>query len=149
MKANPVDIEIDPESGVPIYMQLVDRIKQMVASGRLLPGEQLPTIRQLAADLRINFNTVGRAYLILDQEGVISTQQGRGTYIARRLGEEQIRRMQMDKLQSMVGHVIREAVALGYGPEEIEQVVKEQLENKMAAGRERPDEAETSNDRRI
>ncbi len=144
MKPQDIDIEIDLESGIPIYMQLVDRIKQMVASGRLVPGEQLPTIRQLAADLRINFNTVGRAYLILDQEGVISTQQGRGTYIARRLGEEQIRRMRLDKLESMVGTLVREAVALGYGREEIEQVVKEQLDNKMAAGRERPDGVELS-----
>ncbi len=144
MKPQDIDIEIDLESGVPIYMQLVDRIKQMVASGRLVPGEQLPTIRQLAADLRINFNTVGRAYLILDQEGVISTQQGRGTYIARRLGEEQIRRMRLDKLDSMVGNLVREAVALGYGREEIEQVVKEQLDNKMAAGPEGPVVAETS-----
>lgn len=121
-------LEVDVESGVPIYMQLVDRIKQMVASGQLQPGEQLPTMRQLAADLRINYNTVGRAYLLLDQEGVISTQQGRGTYVASRLGEVELQKLRMDKLRSMLGQVIREAVALGYQRQEIAQVTGEQLD---------------------
>jgi GntR family transcriptional regulator len=120
-------IALNLESGVPIYMQLVDRIKQMVVSGQLQPGQQLPTIRQLATDLRINYNTVGRAYLILDQEGVISTQQGRGTYIASRLGEGQVQKLRMGKLRSMLGQVIGEAQVLGYSREEIEQIVEEQL----------------------
>jgi GntR family transcriptional regulator len=122
-----MDIGVDLESGVPIYMQLVERIKQMVVSGRLQPGEQLPTMRQLAADLRINFNTVGRAYSILDEDGVISTQQGRGTFIASRLSEEQIQRMRLDKLRSMVGHIVQEALVLGYSPQEIEDIVEEEL----------------------
>ena len=122
-----MDIEVDFESGVPIYTQLVDRIKQMVISGQLQPGEQLPTMRQLAADLRINYNTVGRAYTILDQEGVISTQQGRGTFITSRLDEDQIQRLRMDKLRSMVGQALHEASVLGYSQEEIEEVVDEQL----------------------
>ena len=121
------EITINLESGVPIYMQLVDRIKQMVVSGQLQPGQQLPTIRQLATDLRVNYNTVGRAYLILDQEGVISTQQGRGTYIASRLGEGQVQKLRMGKLRSMFGQVIREAQVLGYSRQEIEQIVAEEL----------------------
>lgn len=119
---------MDPESGVPIYMQLVERIKMMVASGQLQPGQQLPTMRQLAADLRINYNTVGRAYTILDQEGVISTQQGRGTFIASRLSEEQLQELRLDKLRSMLGHVVQEAVVLGYSRAEIEAVVEEVLQ---------------------
>lgn len=122
-----MDLEIDPESGVPIYMQIVDRVKEMVVGGRLRPGQQLPTIRQLATDLRINYNTVGRAYVILDQEGVISTQQGRGTYIASRLDEAQIRRMRLDKLRGMVGQIIHEARALGYSGREIQDAFQEQM----------------------
>jgi GntR family transcriptional regulator len=120
-----MELEIDLESGVPIYMQITDRIKQMIASGRLRPGQQLPTIRQLAADLRINYNTVGRAYVILDQEGVISTQQGRGTYIATRLNEDQIRKMRLDKLRAMLGQTVQEAAALGYSREEIEEAFED------------------------
>jgi GntR family transcriptional regulator len=128
-----MEIQVDFESGVPIYMQLVDRIKQMVVSGQLQPGQQLPTMRQLAADLRINYNTVGRAYALLDQEGVISTQQGRGTYIATRLTEEQLRRMRLDKLCSMVKQVLQEALVLGYSPREIKDVVEEQLAAAVSA----------------
>ena len=123
-----MDIEVDFESGVPIYMQLVDRIKQMAISGQLQPGQQLPTMRQLAADLRINFNTVGRAYAILDQDGVISTQQGRGTFIASRLDEKQVQKLRMDKLGSIVSQAIHEAHALGYDRREIEIVVREHLD---------------------
>jgi GntR family transcriptional regulator len=123
-----MDLTIDFESGVPIYMQLVDRIKQMIVSGQLQPSQQLPTMRQLAADLRINYNTVGRAYLILDQEGVISTQQGRGTYVTSRLDEEQVQKLRMGKLRSMFGQVICEAHALGYSRQEIECIVEEQLD---------------------
>jgi len=122
-----MEIQIDFESGVPIYMQLVDRIKQMVSSGQLQPGQQLPTMRQLAADLRINYNTVGRAYMILDQEGVISTQQGRGTFIASRLSEDQIQKLRIDKLRSMIGQAIHNALVLGYSRDEIAIVVEEQL----------------------
>ncbi len=130
-----MDIEIDFESGVPIYVQLVDRIKQMVASSQLQPGEQLPTMRQLATDLRINYNTVGRAYTILDQEGLISTQQGRGTFITWRLDEEQIQELRMDKLRSMLGHLLQEAFALGYNEKEIEEIFQEKLDEAAQAAR--------------
>jgi GntR family transcriptional regulator len=129
-----MQIRVDFESGVPIYMQLVERIKQLIASGQLQPGQQLPTIRQLAADLRINYNTVGRAYTLLDQEGVISTQQGRGTYIATHLSEEEIHHMRMDKLRSMIAEIVQEALVLGYSPEEIKDVVEEQLAGATSAG---------------
>jgi GntR family transcriptional regulator len=130
-----MDIQIDLESGVPIYVQLVDRIEQMVVSGQLQPGQQLPTIRQLAADLRVNYNTVGRAYLILDQEGIISTQQGRGTYITTRLDEAQVQKLWMDKLRSMIGQAIHEALALDYSREDIERIVKEQLDEAAGAAK--------------
>lgn len=122
-----MELRVDLESGVPLYMQLVDRIKQMVVSGQMQPGQQLPTIRQLAADLRINYNTVGRAYSILDEEGVISTQQGRGTYITSRLNEGHLRKLRLDKLRGMFGQAVHEARALGYSRDEIERVVEEQL----------------------
>jgi len=74
-------LALDFRSGVPIYTQIVEQIQDRVWSGALRPGDQLPTVRQLASELRVNFNTVARAYRILDEAGLISTQQGRGTYI--------------------------------------------------------------------
>ncbi len=76
-----LDLKIDFRSELPIYTQIVEQIRRLVANRTLLPGDQLPTVRQLAIDLEVNFNTVARAYRLLDDAGLISTQQGRGTYI--------------------------------------------------------------------
>ena len=78
---NPLYFVLDLRSGVPIYVQIVEQVQQLVSSGKLKPGDQLPTVRQLASELRVNFYTVARAYRMLDEAGIISTQQGRGTYI--------------------------------------------------------------------
>ena len=63
-----MQIEIDLTSKIPIYVQLIDQIKHLIALGVLKPDDQLPTVRQLATDLRVNFNTVARAYRLLDEE---------------------------------------------------------------------------------
>ena len=65
-----MNIEIDFRDHIPIYIQLMDQIKQLIAADELKPGEQLPTVRQLAADLRVNFNTIARTYRLLDEEGI-------------------------------------------------------------------------------
>ncbi len=75
------NIQLDFRSHTPIYTQIVEQVKQQVISGVLKPEDQLPTVRALALELRVNFNTVARAYRLLDEAGIISTQQGRGTYI--------------------------------------------------------------------
>jgi GntR family transcriptional regulator len=74
-------LRIDPDSAMPIYLQVVRAVKHQVATGRILPGAQLPTVRELATTLRVNPNTVARAYDQLDADSVITTQQGRGTYV--------------------------------------------------------------------
>ena len=70
---------VDPHSGVPIYLQLIEQVKRSVALGVLAPGEQLPTVKQLATDLTINPNTVARVYRELERDGIIETSPGRGT----------------------------------------------------------------------
>jgi GntR family transcriptional regulator len=80
-EAVPLYIEIDFRSGIPITDQIVEQIYDRIVLGELRTGEQLPTVRDLAQQLKVNFNTVARAYRILDQAGVINTQHGRGTYI--------------------------------------------------------------------
>lgn len=75
-------LAIDPTSSVPIYAQLVDRIRALVASGAVQPGERLPTVRDLAVALRVNRNTAARAYQVLESEGVIDTRRGEGSFIA-------------------------------------------------------------------
>jgi len=80
-EAVPLYIEIDFRSGISITDQIVEQIYDRIVMGELRTGEQLPTVRDLARQLKVNFNTVARAYRILDQAGVINTQHGRGTYI--------------------------------------------------------------------
>src|SRR5919106_5435331 len=72
----------NPSSGVPIYLQLIERVKHAIATGALRPGEQLPGIRPLAEELVINPNTVAKAYRELEHEGVIELRQGAGAFIA-------------------------------------------------------------------
>lgn len=77
-------LQVDHNSGVPISAQLINQIKYRVLSGRLKPGEQIPSVRALAAELKLNPTTVARVYQQLEAEEIIYTQQGRGTFIARR-----------------------------------------------------------------
>jgi GntR family transcriptional regulator len=72
---------LDPRSGVPAYRQIIDQVLGGIAAGALRPGDQLPTVRQLAVDLAINPNTVVRAYRELEIREVLSTQQGTGTFL--------------------------------------------------------------------
>ena len=75
---------IDPSSGTPIYRQLVDQVRQAVASGVLRAGDKLPSVRDLAVELAVNPNTVAKAYQELEREGVVETPRGRGSFIADR-----------------------------------------------------------------
>jgi len=75
------EFKLDPRSGVPVYRQIIDQVLGGMAAGNLKPGDQLPTVRQLAVDLAINPNTVVRAYRELEIREVLATQQGTGTFV--------------------------------------------------------------------
>ncbi|MEG9433900.1 GntR family transcriptional regulator [Terriglobus sp. ADX1] len=78
---------LDHSSGVSVYRQLMDQVLGAVASGRLKPGDQLPTIRKVAVDLAINPNTVSRSYRELEQSGAVDTQHGSGCFISESVGQ--------------------------------------------------------------
>ena len=122
-----MNFQIESDSKVPIYIQLEDQIRSMIAAGQLQPGDQLPTIRELAANLRVNYNTIARVYLDLDRDGIISTQRGRGTFVAGVPDEEQIAQQRQEKLGAIVRSALDEARALGYEPGEIAVVFSEEL----------------------
>ena len=133
-------IELDFRSHVPIYSQIVDQVKQLVARGALQPGEQLPTVRQLAADLRVNFNTVARAYRMLDEAGVISTQQGRGTYVLEPAKAAAIHSLREAALEGLIHSFLKEAQGLGYKAQEVEERTRSQIDRWRQEGKP-PDEA--------
>ena len=111
-------IRLDPTSGVPVYRQLIDQVLVARASGSLKSGDQLPTVRQLAVDLSINPNTVIRAYKELEIRGVLTTQQGMGTFITKQeIRPDEAARQR--RLTQMVGEFVAKAGAEGYSVEEM------------------------------
>lgn len=122
-------ISLDFRSGVPIYLQIVEQVQRLVASGELRQGDQLPTVRQLAMDLRVNFNTIARAYRLLDEAGLISTQQGRGTYIWEQPSPEVVQSLRQHSLEVLVQSCLGQAARLGCTPEEVLSVFLRQLDD--------------------
>lgn len=118
MKTQNLPIALDHRSGVPIYVQIVEQVRQRVSTGELRPGDQLPTVRQMATELRVNFNTVARAYRLLDEAGLISTQQGRGTYIWEGPTEETLKVLKKKSLQELARNYLDEAGRLGFSLED-------------------------------
>ena len=127
-------IDVDLRSHVPTYIQIVERVGHLVATGVLLPGDQLPTVRQLATDLRVNFNTVARAYRLLDEAGVISTQQGRGTYVLEGLSTGQAEELRQAALEGLVRSFLTGAARMAFGPVAVEGEVRIQIERWRRAG---------------
>lgn len=120
-------IRLDPRSSDPIYLQVVEQIKYLIAGGRLKAADQLPTVRQLAVELRVNPNTVARAYTQLAEEGVISTQQGRGTYVLEMPPPADQRRLRREKLVTVVDAFLRDVERMGYAPVELEKVLNDRF----------------------
>jgi GntR family transcriptional regulator len=122
-------LQVDFRSGLPIYTQIVNQVQTQIAGGILKPGDQLPTVRALAEDLRVNFNTVARAYRILDEARIISTQQGRGTYITEIPPPKVTAKLRKEALEALTQRYISEAVRLDFSKDEIIEMVKEQLKS--------------------
>ena len=123
----PLALYLDFRSGLPIYIQIMNQIESQVLGGTLKPGDQLPTVRAMASELRVNFNTVARAYRLLDEAHIISTQQGRGTYITEIPAPEVTERLRQEMLEALARKYIGEALRLEFSKKEISQMVKDQL----------------------
>src|SRR5215471_1992742 len=104
---------LDPQSGVPVYRQIIDQVLAGIASSALAAGDQLPTVRQVAVDLAINPNTVVRAYRELEIRGVIETQQGMGTFVAqKKIRQDEVERQR--RLTQIVTDFVARAGAAGF-----------------------------------
>lgn len=137
-------LALDFRSGVPIYTQIVEQIQDRVWSGSLRPGDQLPTVRQLASELRVNFNTVARAYRILDEAGLISTQQGRGTFILEQPAPDVANVLHQETLTGLTRRWLADLARLGYTPPEVAAEAERQIERwKNGAAPAEPPEFDT------
>jgi len=126
-------LQLDFHSGLPIYTQIVSQIQSQLENGILKPGDQLPTVRALALELRVNFNTVARAYRMLDEARIISTQQGRGTYITEIPPPEMNEKLRNEALLELTDRFISEAVRLGFSEREVNQMVRDRLKVRKEA----------------
>ena len=133
-------IHLDFRSSEPITLQIVRQIEALVRQGGLKQGDQLPTVRELATELRINFSTVARAYKILDEEGLISTQRGRGTYIWEEPGPEtdQNQKLRQRSLEELARHYLEETSRLGCSRAEAKQVLEMVIGLDQAGSSENP-----------
>jgi GntR family transcriptional regulator len=122
----PAVLTVDPRSGVPIYLQVVEQIKRSVALGILATGEQLPTVKQLALELTVNPNTVARAYRELERDGVIETAVGRGSFV-RRDGESDSPRVAAEIAGAALDVALREARSVGLGAERVRDLFETAL----------------------
>ncbi|MBK7450286.1 MAG: GntR family transcriptional regulator [Anaerolineales bacterium] len=129
MPEKKLTLQLDFHSGLPIYTQIVNQVQSQLANGILKPGDQLPTVRSLASELRVNFNTVARAYRILDEARIISTQQGRGTYITEIPPPEVTEKLRQESLSELTQRFVSEAYRLGFSEREVSQMVKDSLKS--------------------
>ena len=118
-----IDFKLDPKSGVPFYRQIIDQIRFGIAAGYLKVGEQLPTVRALAVELKVNLNTVTKAYKELEIKNILETQQGTGTFI----GSQKVEldpKEKKNKLKSICQEFLSIALSYGFTLEEVIQELK-------------------------
>jgi GntR family transcriptional regulator len=117
-----IQFHLNPNSGVPIYRQIQDQIRYGIACGLLSPGEQLPTVRGLAVELQVNPNTVIKAYTELERAGILTTEQGSGTFVAPQPaavpdGERRA------KLEGLCAEFLAQVARYGFSAEDVVQAV--------------------------
>jgi len=127
-----IEFKLDLKSGVPFYRQIVDQIRYGIASKRLLPGQQLPTVRELAVQLEINPNTVRKAYSELEILGVLDTQQGTGTFVS----NQEVEIADAEKSR-MVRQICDELVARGQQYNITLKEIVDHLQRRFSNGREK------------
>ncbi len=123
-----VEFKLDLKSGVPFHRQIVDQIRYGIASDRLMPGEQLPTVRALAVHLQVNPNTVRKAYSELEILGILDTQQGTGTFVSHQqveIGADEKKRM----LRQICDELVARGNQYGFTVREIITHMQRRLEN--------------------
>ena len=119
-------VTLDTRDATPIWAQLERGLRAAIASGRLRLGDQLPTVRQLAVDLRVNANTVARVYSDLERSGVLETRRGVGSFIRATAEEARSKKEHERRLRALATRVVADAAAAGFTPEEIVAAIRKE-----------------------
>ena len=125
-----IEFHLDPRSGVATYLQIVQQVKEALRLGTLDVGDQLPTVREVVADLAINPNTVAKAYRELEREGLVVARQGRGTFVASTLAPASLRHH--EQLRAELESWLRSALAAGLDEESVRALISATLRESLA-----------------
>jgi GntR family transcriptional regulator len=112
-------VSVDPRDSTPIHAQIERGLRAAIAAGRLRPGDQLPTVRQLAVDLRVNANTVARVYAHLERDGVLETRRGVGSFISATRERARPPAEHQRRLKAFVTRLLADAAAAGFTLDEV------------------------------
>lgn len=122
-----VQITIDSDSGIPLWLQLRNRLIYLIASGRFKVGDKLPTVRELAVDLGVNYNTVSKVYQDIERDGYIVSKRGRGTFVAERVPAEA--EAAKSEVEFLADEFIRQCRELGVPRHDIADLVQSRLDS--------------------
>jgi GntR family transcriptional regulator len=123
----PIELEISPGAGSPIFRQIVDQVRLAVVTGKLAEGDQLPSVRGLAERLLVNPNTVAKAYGELTRDGIIDGQQGRGVFIAKPR-QMYTKAERLRRVAPLVDALVRQGLWLGFTADELLDCVTEKID---------------------
>lgn len=129
-------IEVDPTDSVPLYLQICRQLRRMIVIGALEPGDRIPAVRELATRARVNRNTAARAIQLLEQQGIVRTEVGRGTFVAP--GEDgEGRRLDREvEIEAWIDRFLQQARDLGLEPAELRRRIESKLDGLSGSVRE-------------
>lgn len=126
-------IEIDPNKPVPIFNQIMDGVRLAVAAGRIVPGDRIPSIRDLAVELRVNPNTVAKAYQELERSGLVAVKRGMGYFVSESDNGQISRRERHVLFNGLIDDLIASGVGLGLDAGELRKLIETKL-NRLESG---------------
>jgi GntR family transcriptional regulator len=121
---------LNPRSGTPIYRQLMEHIRWLVASKQLKPGEELPSVREMAVRYAVNATTISKAYMLLEAEGVLARQRGKPMTVSAELGRKESKSARLERLEELIAPLVIAADQLQLTTDDVLAAVRDALEKK-------------------
>lgn len=122
--------KLNPHSGTPIYRQLMDQVRWMTASNRLKPGDELPSVRELAAEHAVNTMTISKAYSLLEAEGILTRQRGKPMTVSKSYGRKENKAARLERLAELTDLLATAARQLELGTDDVLNAVRGAMEKK-------------------
>jgi GntR family transcriptional regulator len=128
---NMIMLNIAPSSGIPIYKQVIDQVKRMIASGTLQPGDELPSVRNVASRFQVNPMTISKAYSLLEATGYLERQRGKGMIVSNERGGEEEMGKRISILEPAINELITQAKQLAIPKDKLKTIIEKYIEEKL------------------